>query len=252
MAQVVPLRVNDSWVNLVGELANPRYVFITDKIAKNLVPNFSSININARDLVVEVKKGTLDNVKAFFKLRKKDFTKVEAFVFLWVGMDDLALDDSSLPSPVSAAVAEYFHPDGPNIFPHLSVSEVVTKYHELVVAMATLFPTASIFSSDPAPRRSTGFAIYRADKVMKGIEKQFDAHHHIALNHKFHGRRRSNEVDNSGGRLPLFDHLFDDGVFPKVESWVLIFERVYAAIAILGKSASSQQMGLLRDIKIMF
>ena len=252
MAQMVPLRFGESWVNLTGELANPRYIFVTDKVAKNLLPNLAQCNVDPRDLVIEVKAGTFDVIGAFLQSKARDFEKATAFVLLWVGMDELAFDDSALPSSLPPNIEAYFLPEGPRIFPRLSSQEVVVKYGELVASIRTIFPNASVFSSDPAPRRSSGFAICRATQVSKEMQQQGDFHHHLSLIHKFHGRRCGKQVDMPGGKFPLYDHFFADGVFPKVETWSVVFERVYAAIAVVGNFASAAELEKLKSVKIKF
>ena len=253
MAQVTPLRVNESWVNLTGEMASPRYVIITDKIARELIPNLAQSSVNDRDLVVELKQGTFENAEAFLRMKQNDLVHVEAFVFLWMGTEELCFDDSSLPPPpLPSTIEAYFHPDGPKIFPRLSAAEVVAKYQELVLLTSSLFPSASVFSTDPAPRRSSGFAIARAKFVTRDMKQQNDRHHHISLIHKFHGRRAGGQADKPGGNLPLYDRHFIDGVFPKIETWSVLFDRAYAAIASIKNAASAAQLLLLSEVKIMF
>ena len=62
MATVVPLRLNDGWVNLVGCLDSPRYIFIVDKIAKHAISNLETIGVDSRNMIVQITKGDFESL----------------------------------------------------------------------------------------------------------------------------------------------------------------------------------------------
>ena len=65
MAQIIPIRVNDTWVNVSGKLDSPRYVFIVDRLGKDILSNPSAARIDERDQVVEIAKGKFEIVNSF-------------------------------------------------------------------------------------------------------------------------------------------------------------------------------------------
>ena len=248
------LRINDSWVNLSGNLDKPRYVILVDKTASAINNQAEAIGINEQDLIVQFAKGTFQNVNDFLKLKSRDLVDAEAFVILWMGMEELCIDASSLPPSDNPAFEAYFHPLGPKIFPHREVDDVVAAYEETVLLILSLFPRSVVITSDPAPRRSSGFAIMRAKNVTKGMKKQDARHRHLSLIHKFHGRRASANSHEPGGKFPVINECFEDGVIPKVETWASVFERCYAAVDAMldDKSVGPSQLNILKLVKIMF
>lgn len=116
-----------------------------------------------------------------------------------------------------------------------------------------LFPNSLIVISDPAPRRSSGFAVMRAKNVTKELKKQDVCHRHVSLSHKFHGRRSAGNSHEPGGKFPVDVH-FHEGVIPKVETWATVFERCYAAVGAMidDESVGPSQLDILKFVKIMF
>ena len=246
MAQIVPIRVNDTWVNVSGKLDSPRYVFIVDRLGKDILSNPSAARIDERDQVVEIAKGKFEIVNSFLKLKHREYKSVSAIVLLWFGADELCKE---------APFAETeMLPEGPFIVPHKSVSAVVDEYSETLSLALALFPQTAIFSSDPAPRRSKGFAITHANHVAKLVKEMSSRHHHFLVNSRFHGRRASKKCDEPGGKFPIHDNLFIDGVIPKIETWATVVDRTYAAItAKLAHSSLTREMfDSLKLVKFMF
>ena len=234
MPQIVPVRHDDAWVNQAGELSSPRFVVVVDGIGKNIVSRLSEVGFDERDQLVQFSKGEFKTVNSFLKLKAREFANVKAFVFLWFGMDELACEAPPTNNPT---IESYFLPQGPRIMPKESVESVVELYTETVALTHVLFPAAVLFSTDPAPRRSTGFAITRAMKASSAMAKQNELHHHFSLNRHFHGRRLNRSV-GEGGKFPIYDEYFVDGVMPTVEAWKAVFVRAYAAVAEVIDSAA--------------
>ena len=248
------LRLNDSWVNLSGNYEKPRYVFLVDRTAAAVSNQLESFGLNDQDMIAQFAVGTFKNLNDFLKLKSRDLIDAEAIIILWVGMDELAVDASSLPPSDNPSIASYFHPLGPNIFPHREVGDVIADYEETVLLSLSLFPKSLIVTSDPAPRRSSGFAVMRAKNVTKGLKKQDVRHRHVSFIHKFHGRRTTANSHEPGGKFPVHDIYFLDGVIPKVETWASVFERCYAAVnaMISDKSVGPSQLDILKLVKIAF
>ena len=228
MTGIVPVRVNDSWANVVGEQNAPRNIFIVDAIGKNAIRQLTDIGLDSRDQMIQFSRGEFKTINDFLRMKRRELSDAEAIVFLWVGADEI-VEDAPPPSQTPKTVEEYFLPEGPRIVPRKSVNEVVDSYVETVLLALALFPSARVFSSDPAPRRSTGFAIARANLVAKQVKQQGDRHHHVTINRHFHGKRCHGNF-NKGGKCPLHEKFFVDGIVPTIESWAKVFCRMYAAI----------------------
>ena len=169
MSQIVPVRHDDSWVNQAGELSSPRFVVVVDGIGKNIVSRLSEIEFGDKDQLVQFSKGEFGAVNSFLRLKAREYANAKAFVFLWFGMDELACEAPPTNNPT---IENYFLPQGPRIMPNECVEKVVARYAETIALTHSLFPKAVVFSTDPAPRRSTGFAITRAMKANSAMKKQ--------------------------------------------------------------------------------
>ena len=248
---IVPVRIADSWVNMTGCLDSPRYVFIIDKIGKDVVTNLATVGVDSRDAVVEVSRGDFQALDLFIHTKAQEFAMATAVVVLWYGLEELVAE---APPPGSCApvIEEWFLEEGPRIIPRCTVAEVVQKYTSTIHTCLSLFPNSSIVSSDPPPRRSTGFAMSRAEYVASSIEQQDGRHHHIRFNRHFHGKRKSGNFNN-GGKYPIHESLFVDGVVPKLDSWAAIFRRAYAALSSFsGAAVDHDSAASLRLVKIAF
>ena len=246
MAQIIPIRVNDTWVNVSGNLDNPRYVIIVDRLGKDLLSDPSAAKIDDRDQVVEIAKGKFEIVNSFLRLKHREYSNISAVLLLWFGADEICIE-----APFSE---KDMLPEGPFIVPHKSVSAIVDEHSETVALALSLFPHAAVFSSDPAPRRSKGFAVTHANHAAKIMKQMSPRHHHFLLNRSFHGRRSSVKSGEPGGKFPIYDQFFIDGVVPKAETWVAVIGRAYAAItAKLADTSLTQEMfDSLKLIKFMF
>ena len=144
-----------------------------------------------------------------------------------------------------------FHPKGPEILPLHKPAKVASDYESLIRNLSIILPGVKIVSSNPAPRRSSGFATTRAREVEEMVKKQGDYHHHLGLCSGFVGKRRSAGGSNApGGRFPIRDELFlPDGIVPCQSSFNLIFERTYAALTYIFDRPST---GPLDSVKVWF
>ena len=240
MAGIVPLRVNDTWVRITGELVDPRYVFVVDKVGRNLVSDLSAAGVNPRDQVVTFSSGSFKNINNFLQMKRQEYNKTEAFVFLWIGQEEIS---EEAPANVSETIEKYFHPNGPRVIPLHDVNGVASSYMDLVRESLNFFPNARIFSTDAVPRRSSGFCITRANYVSKKVIQQSERHHHFALNKHFHGRRSGACIDELGGRFPIHEWKFEDGVFPTTDAWAAVLRRSYAAISsVMGKEQNDPDL----------
>ena len=91
------LRLNDSWINLSGNYDKPRYLFLVDRTAAAVSNQLDQFGLNENDLIVQFAVGTFKNLNDFLKLKAREFFNAKAVIVLWVGMDELAIDASSLP-----------------------------------------------------------------------------------------------------------------------------------------------------------
>ena len=208
------LKINDKWVNFVGRHTDPRYVWITDRLGKQIVENPTSFGVNGEDLVVCFPSGKYGDVEEFFRLKKSEIGSAQAVIFLLVGADEIAED---APPVLSHAIRKYWlHPRGPRQVPLHSAVEVTAKYEALVDVALQTFPSARVVTSDPAPRRSGhGFAIKRAMRVSDEIQKKDERHSHIRLIRKFHAKRPAGKGNllKEGGKYPLREvHFEEDGM----------------------------------------
>ena len=248
MTGIVPVRVHDSWANVVGEQNAPRNVFIVDAAGKNAIRQLTAVGLDPRDQIVQFSRGEFAIINEFLRMKRRELSNAEAVIFLWIGVDEIA-EDAPPVSQTPKAVEEYFLPEGPRIIPRKKTSEVANNYVETVLLALSLFPSARIYSSDPMPRRSTGFAIARANLVAKQMKRQDDRHHHLLLNRHFHGKRCRGNFDR-GGKYPIHDKFFLDGVLPSIDSWAKVFSRVYAAMNKL--NGSNAVLEALSFVKIAF
>ena len=248
---IVPVRIADSWVNVTGCLDSPRYVFLIDKIGNDVISNLTHVGVDSRDAVIQISKGDFNTLNAFIHTKANEYAQVTAIVILWYGMEEL-VENAPPPGSCAPVIEEWFLEEGPRIIPRCTVAEVVQKYTSTIHMCLSLFPNSLIVSSDPPPRRSTGFAIARANYVGTSIEQQDGRHHHIRFNRHFHGKRKSGDF-NKGGKYPIHESLFIDGVVPKLDSWAAIFRRAYAALSsISGAAMDNNAAASLRLVKIAF
>ena len=236
MAAIIPLKVNGSWVNICGELANPRFVFLVDKRGKNIIDNLATVGVDPRDQIVQFAVGDFINVKDFLSLKAREYEGVMAIVSLWIGMEEIAEEEPE--ASVREELEQYLHPLGPRVFPRsvngtfVKVEEVTAGYVDIISHSLSILPSL-FFSTDPAPCRSNGFAITRANHVSMELGKRgavADRHHHFSLNRHFHGKRSGKGGNAVGGKLPLYDIHFENGLIPTLEAWAVVFSRSYAAV----------------------
>ena len=97
-------RVNSTWVREAGEYSEPRFVFVTDNIAKELVNNMKDFGVEERDKLVSVCSGKFDDAEQYFREHKARFEGVEAVVVLWYGMEELSQHKSLFPAGISVEV----------------------------------------------------------------------------------------------------------------------------------------------------
>ena len=250
MATIVPVRVNDSWINLTGCLDSPRYIFIVDKIAKHAISNLETIGVDSRDMIVQITKGDFESLDNFLRSKSREYAAVKAVVVLWFGADELA-EEAPPPGSLMPLIEEYFLPIGPRIIPRHSVDDVVAKYTASVRLCLDLFRESLVISTDPPPRRSTGFATARANFVASSMMQQDARHRHFKLNRHFHKKKAGNF--NEGGKFPLHENLFVDGVVPTLDAWAAVFRRIYAAVASVTSGAVDHDAAAsLKLVKIAF
>ena len=197
---------------MTGEFINPRFVWLVDRACRKVAEEPAAYGINSRDQIVVFSDGSLDIVQEFLEVKSALITTAEALVFLFLGMDDIAVD---APAIVSPAMEAYFHKLGPCQLRHREAADVTAAYEVLVARSRILLPSACIISSNPAPRRSGGgFAMTRAVNVDGKIRSQGSRHHHFSQIRRFHGKRQGKgHVEGQGGQLPVHNRLFDpDGI----------------------------------------
>ena len=228
---ILPARVNETWVNVAGEAADPRFVFVFDRGARNFIRNLNDVGFDSRDQVVQFSVGLFENVTTFFVERARLYAKCKAIIFAWIGQEELS--QWVPPGPQSAAVRAYFHPQGPQIYPLHPVNTVVDRYAVLVTSVAEVLPLPTLVTTEPAPRRSAGYANWRAKDVGLKMRKVIPNHRHAVVGKGCVGRRSSkNGADAVGGRWPLVEDKFaDDGITPLKDTFVFIVQRLYGALA---------------------
>ena len=106
-----PIHINDQWVTIVGEVTNPRYVWIMDRVGMQIARNTEGYGFDSRNQLAVFSVGTFCNVRQFLDLKQTDFSSVRAFVFMMLGQDELAVD--APPPGFNNVVEGWFHPKGP-------------------------------------------------------------------------------------------------------------------------------------------
>ena len=207
------------------------------------------------DQMVQFKIGSFDNVRYYLEKNGDKYSDVKGMIFCMIGMDDLAVD---APTGPLAPVAEgYFHPLGPRQFPaEGGAEEAASAYENLVKTALALFPRTTIFSSNPAPRRSgLGFAVLRASRLTKALRRQGERHHHFSVLRKFHGKRKKPALDVDGGRLPIYEWFFmPDGVglTKAALSGVVVRARLFVETVLRVGGNSLSDPRTIVDLKMLF
>ena len=248
MAEIVPMRINDTWVRITGELINPRNIFIVDKIGKNLVGDLSAAGVSPCDQIVTFTNGSFANIKSFLALKAREYNEVKAVIFLWLGQEEISKESTS---QEKEKTENQLLMEGVNIIPNHDVNKVVDLYSELVKESLLLLPNADIYTSDAAPRRSPGFAITHANYIFKKMTQQNERHHHFALNKHFHGRRSGSTIGKPGGRFPLNEHYFEHGIYPTLDAWAAVIRRSYAAMNLI-TNPDEMDSTLLASSKLVY
>ena len=205
------IKINDKVITLRGNLESPRFLWIVDRVCRQ-IDDMTKFGLNENDQVAIFDRGSFDNVTEFLRQKAAGCPGLSAVIFFFMGGDEIAIDAPALVEP---AWEKYFHVRGPRQIPLKAEGEVLDGYIKLVDAAVSLFPAASVFSTDPPPRRSGGgFATARAIYVSSKITRRSPRHHHSSQIRRFHGRRRGNgHLHSQGGLKPVNDEMFEsDGI----------------------------------------
>ena len=234
------IEINNKTVSVVGQSVGPRYVWIMDGLGRQIVADPAKFGIDERDLVVSFPSGRFADMEEFLRQKSGEIGAAQAVVFLLVGADEIAED---APPVLSYAITHYWlHPRGPRQIPLHSAAEVTAKYEAMVDLTLQLLPSARVYTSDPAPRRSGhGFAVKRAMRVSDEIkQRDVKKHSHIRLIRKFHSKRPAGgrNVFKEGGKYPLREMFFeDDGMtmIPTALIGVFVRARMYVETMVGGE-----------------
>ena len=248
------MEVNKSWVNILGKTSNPRVVWIVDRIARKIVFNISDFGFGEDDQIVHFSRGTFSNVSAYLERRKPEYGSVTAIVFLFMGMDEIAVDVPA--DQTDRGEESRFHPLGPRQIPaDADAAEVVARFSRLIGDALQLFPSASIFSTNPAPRRSSGFAVARATYVTKKLRKVGERHHHFSLLKNFHGKLYRTAGNRPGGRLPIREEFMEEnGIELKkgALTGVIVKARMVVNAVLKIKGCRLTDPNTIHDVKMFF
>ena len=206
-----PIHINDQWVTIVGEVTNPRYVWIMDRVGMQIARDTEGYGFDSRDQLAIFSVGTFRNVRQFLDLKQADFSSVRAFVFMMLGQDELAVD--APPPGFNDVVEGWFHPKGPRqIKLDIDVPSVVASYAKLLDSALSQFPSATFFTTEPAMRRSGfGFAVKWAVRIGRLACRDDEHHHHMIVGRHLYGRRRGKDTGlGDGGALPIKEHFFEN------------------------------------------
>ena len=209
MAEIV--NVNKRSVTLIGNHANARRLWIVDRVCRQ-IDNTDKFGFGDDDAIAVFERATFENIIAFLKMKKSEYTSLAAVILFFVGGDEIAVD---APPIVAPEWEKYFHRDGPRQVPLAKDVEVREMYEGLIGDVADLFPSTQVFSSDPPPRRSGGgFATARAASVSLKLDRKSTRHHHSSQIHRFYGRREGKgHLKSQGGLKPIYENMFlSDGI----------------------------------------
>ena len=233
-SMIVPFSLHGQWINTTGELANPRLVFVTDRRAGALLGNLEAVRFDARDQLIVVTSGRFAHAKEFLSLKAAQLLGAKAIVFLWFGQDEIS--QLAPDGYTSEAWENYFHELGPRTFPRSTVADVLVGYGDLVGSTSDSLQSAAVFTTDPCVMRTHGFGVVWANDIGRNFKQQNERHHHFCVNHNYHGRK--GDRLGPGGKFPIHEDAFIDGVIPSVFSWRAVFASAYAVIGkILDPSA---------------
>ena len=227
-----PIHINDQWVTIAGEVSNPRFVWIFDRVGLQLARDSEGYGFDSRDQIAVFSVGTFSNVRAFLDLRQFENRNVKSFIFMMLGQDELAYD--APPSGFNEIVEGWFHHKGPRqVMTGKDNSSIMESYEALVDLALDRFPKATLFTTEPAMRRSGfGFAVKLALRVGRLQRRDKERHHHMLVGCHLYGRRRGKKTGlGDGGLLPIKEDFFEDnGVMLKKTAFLEILRRVRSAI----------------------
>ena len=215
---VVPFNINGQEIQISGNLENPRVVWITDGVGKQMVSSTEDYGFDAADQLVVFPEGRFGDVTTFFDQKQHELAAVSGIVFFLFGADEISQPLQSFEAVTSSSIHcfdGYFHPRGPRELPRLPVHEVVDAYNGVIDRILVQFPSSSVFTTEPSLRRSKhGFAAARAIEVGRKIKRRDERHHHATVLRQLHAVIRGKaEGDRLGGRYPINEEFFDeDGV----------------------------------------
>jgi hypothetical protein len=148
-------------------------VFLGDTNLKRAAANPEGFGNHQNDLVVSIREGTLGDAEDYFSnTRIHTLRNTNNIVLLGYGADNLY---SELLGGMKVAAS-------PSM-------KFLQDYGVQIDLLHNNFPNAQILSSDPVPRRKSGFCNSAIDCFGSRIHPRFPAHHHLNFAKRYYLQR---------------------------------------------------------------
>jgi hypothetical protein len=223
MAANPAIKAGERWMSVGGNSDDPRTLILGDCNLRPAAANPESFGIHPEDQVAAIWLGKLKEAKASFGFPRSHILKnITNIVFLGFGTNDLSHEG----------------PGGIQI-PGSTASKFLDEFRSLIDLLHSQYPNATIVTTDPIPRRTSGYCNAEIEYVRGKVSQCFDGHHHVNYARKYWWKT---------GRI-LKDNFFDaEGKNLKSEEIKTMIEAVYRALNLLRTEpgpAAKKKLGMI-------
>jgi hypothetical protein len=197
-------KAGSQWCSIGGVESDPKTLIIGDTNLKDTARNPDLVSLREDDQLIAVWDGKLQHIRPFFEQRPHTYRFVENIVLLGYGMEDLSRT-------------------GLDGIQHEGTDKDVfmDEYINLISYIHDKYPDATVISSDPIPRQTSGYGNARLAYFASRFGKGNPRHHHINLAKCYYMHR---------SRLIKESKYQDDGILVKQDQAKVLINMVHEAL----------------------
>ena len=219
-----------------GNIIDPETIYISDSQFTLPYGYPEQFGATPGEQFVAVSGGRVEHAIKYIELRAEKL-KTARYVFLHMGTNNLCKLKGFGPQPLVAFDPRWGEPpklvspgSGYLQGPDELAMTVANKLERFARRVKECIPGATVVTTDPPARRTRdGFANSRVRATSHHISQQSSVHHHIRTWKKYLGNNSHNHKGNPGGRYPLRERFFSDGVHYTKQELKLFFKTMRMA-----------------------